>query len=260
MPMVKTDNAEIYYESHGEGQAIVLSHCAAGNTLAWWQQVAHFAPTHKVITFDHRGWGRSRCEHEYRRASYFAEDMSAVMDEVGVESAAVVCQSMGGWSGMQFTLANPERVSCIVLSCSPAGVQTPGAIRAMQAPPPSQTGNAQEPVPWNEPHLALAADAFDRIPDRAFLYPQLSALNPPFADVGLGELRISQEDLEGFSIPSLVIAGAQDRIFSLDVMKEVSQDIPQARFHVIPNAGHSPYFETPDAFNQVVSEFIAENT
>ncbi len=80
---------------------------------------------------------------------------------------------------------------------------------------------------------------------------QLSALNPPFADVGLGELRISQEDLEGFSIPSLVIAGAQGRIFSLDVMKEVSQAIPQARFHVIPNAGHSPYFETPEVFNQV---------
>lgn len=49
MPTVKTDNAEIYYESHGEGPAIVLSHCAAGNTLAWWQQVAHFASTYKFL-------------------------------------------------------------------------------------------------------------------------------------------------------------------------------------------------------------------
>ena len=80
MSLVKTDNAEIYYESHGEGPAIVLAHRAGGNTLVWWQQVAHFAPTHRVITFDHRGWGRSHCEPGYRGASYFAEDMRAVID------------------------------------------------------------------------------------------------------------------------------------------------------------------------------------
>ena len=55
MPIVNTDNAEIYYESHGEGPAIVLAHCAAGNTLVRWQQVAHFAPAHRVVAFDQRG-------------------------------------------------------------------------------------------------------------------------------------------------------------------------------------------------------------
>ena len=39
---VQTDNAEIYYESHGEGPAIVLAHCAGGNTLVWWNQVSRF--------------------------------------------------------------------------------------------------------------------------------------------------------------------------------------------------------------------------
>ncbi len=256
---VQTENAEIYYESHGEGPAIVLAHCAGGNSLVWWQQVVHFAPTHRVIAFDHRGWGRSRCELGHRRASHFAADMRAVMDDAGVERAAVVCQSMGGWTGMQFALANPERVSCLVLSCSPAGVQTPAAIRAMQTPPPSRAGNAEGIVPWNEPHIALAADAFERIPDRAFLYRQLSSLNPPFSDVGLGELRVGREELEGFSVSTLVIAGAQDRIFGLDVMTEVSQAIPGAAFHVIADAGHSPNVETPREYNEVVGRFIAEN-
>ncbi len=153
MSMVKTDNAEIYYESHGEGPAIVLAHCAGGNTLVWWQQMAHFAPAHRVIAFDHRGWGISHCEPGYRSASYFAEDMRAVIDEAGVERAAVVCQSMGGWTGMRFTLANPERVSCLVLSCSPAGVQTPAAIMAMETPPPSQAGNTPTPIPCHGTNL-----------------------------------------------------------------------------------------------------------
>ncbi len=257
---VQTENAEIYYESHGEGPAIVLAHCAGGNSLVWWQQVVHFAPTHRMIAFDHRGWGRSQCEPGHRRASHFAEDMRAVMDDAGVERAAVVCQSMGGWTGMQFALADPERVSCLVLSCSPAGVQTPAAIRAMQTPPPVRAGNAEGIVPWNEPHVALAADAFERIPDKAFLYRQLSSLNPPFSDVGLGELKVGREELEGFSIPALVIAGAQDRIFGLDVMTEVSQAIPGAAFHVIADAGHSPNVETPAEYNEVVGRFIVGNT
>ena len=259
MSMVNTDNAEIYYESHGEGPAIVLAHCAAGNTLVWWQQVAHFVPAHKVIAFDHRGWGRSRCEPGYRDATYFAEDMRAVLDEAGIERAAVVCQSMGGWTGMQFALANPERVSCLVLSCSPAGVQTPAAMRAMQTPPPGPAGVTQSQIPWNEPHMGLAADALDRIPDRAFLFRQLASLNPPFRDVGLRELRVGPEDMEGFSIPTLVIAGKQDRIFGLDVMTEVSQAIPHAQFHIIRDAGHSPRFETPGEFNSVVGDFIARH-
>ena len=55
------------------------------------------------------------------------------MDDVGVERAAVVCQSMGGWTGMQFTLANPGRVSCLVLSGTPGGVETPAVVRAREA-------------------------------------------------------------------------------------------------------------------------------
>ena len=131
--------------------------------------------------------------------------------------------------------------------------------RRRQTPPPGRAADAEGPVPWNEPHLALAVDAFERIPERAFLYRQLSSLNPPFSDVSLGELKVGQEELEGFSIPTLVIAGAQDRIFGLDVMTEVSQAIAGAGFHVIADAGHSPNVETPGEFNEVVGGFIAEN-
>ena len=127
---------------------------------------------------DWRGWGRSHCEPRYRKASYFAEDILAVMDETGVERAAIVCQPMGGWTGMRFALANPERVSCIVLSCSPAGVQTPAFIKAMQVPLSGHPNSTQGPILWDEPHVALAAGAFDRIPDKAFLFRQVSSLDP----------------------------------------------------------------------------------
>ena len=134
MPFVNTNNAQIYYETHGEGSPIVLAHGAGGNTLVWWQQIAHFAADYKVVAFDHRGWGRSKCAPEHKHARHFAADMQAVMDAAGVDRAAIVCQSMGGWTGMQFTLANPARVSCLVLSGTPGGVQTPCRNRSARCP------------------------------------------------------------------------------------------------------------------------------
>ena len=147
MPFVNTDNAKIYYETHGEGPPVVLAHGAGGNTLVWWQQIAHFARRHKVLAFDHRGWGRSQCAPEHKHARYFADDMRAVMDDAGVERAAVICQSMGGWTGMQFTLANPERVSCLVLSGTPGGVQTPSVVKAREARARGRTIDLDRPDP-----------------------------------------------------------------------------------------------------------------
>ena len=260
MPFVNTDNAKIYYETHGEGSPIVLAHGAGGNTLVWWQQIAHFARRHTVLAFDHRGWGRSQCAPEHKHARYFADDMRAVMDDAGVERAAIVCQSMGGWTGMQFTLAHPDRVSCLVLSGTPGGVQTPAVMKAREARAQSRTNALDRPIPWNESHLALASDAFDKDAAMAFLYRQMSGLNPPIGDTGTGEIGVAPDALGDYAIPTLMVAGAQDRIFPLAVLKEVSQVIPGAQLHIVESAGHSPYFETAAEFNAVVGAFIGEHS
>ena len=56
-----------------------------------------------------------------------------------------------------------------------------------------------------------------------------------------------------------MIAGAQDRIFPLAILEEVSRVIPGAQLHTIAEAGHSPYFETAEEFNNVVGAFISEH-
>ena len=160
---------------------------------------------------------------------------------------------------MQFTLAHPERVSCLVLSGTPGGVATPAVIAARDARARSRTIDLDRPIAWNEPHLALAPDAFDKNAAMAFLYRQMSGLNPPIGDTGTGEIGVLPSSLSGYSIPTLMVAGAQDRIFPLDALKEVSQVIPGARLHVVETAGHSPYFEAATEFNGVVGQFIGEH-
>jgi pimeloyl-ACP methyl ester carboxylesterase len=257
MPVVQRPQAAIYYEVCGDGPPLVFAHGAGGNTLVWWQQVPQFARRHRVLTFDHRGFGRSPCADGHAQARHFADDLTAVLDHAGIDRAALVCQSMGGWTGMQLARARPDRVAALVLSGTPAGVLTPSVLGALQGI--VQAAARMDRVPaWNEPHSALAADVFERDPERGFLYAQLSALNPPgaLARLALDEVMTDPGALADWSIPTLLVGGEQDGLFPPDVLAGVAAAIPGARLEVLPYAGHSPYFETPDEFNRVVGEFL----
>jgi pimeloyl-ACP methyl ester carboxylesterase len=257
MPVVSRREAAIYYETCGDGPPLVFAHGAGGNTLVWWQQVPHFASRYRVLTFDHRGFGRSRCDAGAELARYFADDLAAVLDHAGIERAAIVCQSMGGWTGLQLALKRPERVAALVLSGTPAGILTPKVRRALAALAQAALQMNRTPG-WNEPHPALAADIFTRDPARGFLYGQLAALNPSIdlARRGLQEVTVDPADLAAWTIPTLVVAGEHDRLFAPDVLREVAAVIPGAGFEMIPTVGHSPYFEAPEEFNRAVEEFL----
>lgn len=257
MPFVQRPHAAIYYEVAGDGPALVLAHGAGGNTLVWWQQVAHFAARRRVVTFDHRGFGRSSCESGQEQGRHFAGDLAAVLDDAGIERAALVCQSMGGWTGLQFARAHPDRVAALVLSGTPGGLLTPRVLAAL----PQLASRAAQMLAtpaWNEPHPALAPDIFRRDPDRGFLYAQIAALNPPgaLAHAALHELSVDPSELAGWTIPTLVIAGEQDLLFPPDVLADVAAAIPGAEYAMIPVVGHSPYFEAPGAFNRLVEQFF----
>ena len=95
-------------------------------------------------------------------------------------------------------------------------------------------------------------------PARGFLYAQLAGLNPPggLARLALQEVMTDPAALAGWSIPTLLIGGENDRLFAPSVLREVAAAIPGARFVEIPLVGHSPYFEAPDQFNRTVAGFL----
>lgn len=259
MPFVERPTAAIWYEVAGDGPPLVFAHGAGGNTLVWWQQVPHFAPRHRVVTFDHRGFGRSTCRPGHEQARHFADDLAAVLDAAGIARAVLVCQSMGGWTGLQLARAQPQRVAALVLSGTPAGIVTPAVLQALAAIGAAAAAALADP-PWDQPHPALAADLCARDPARAFLYNQLAALNPPggLGRIALHEVMTDPAELAGWAIPTLLIAGQHDRLFAPAVLREVADAIPGSRFAELPVAGHSPYFETPQAFNALVEGFLGE--
>jgi pimeloyl-ACP methyl ester carboxylesterase len=69
--------------------------------------------------------------------------------------------------------------------------------------------------------------------------------------------RIDPEELKTYSTPTLVISGEEDALFPTQAIREIAELIPDAELKTIPGSGHSPYFEVPEIFNQVVDEFLS---
>ena len=255
MAYVKRSNATLYYEVHGDGPALVFAHGAGGNTLIWWQQLPWFARSRRVVTFDHRGFGRSACAPADFHAREFAGDLRAILDAAGIERAALVCQSMGGWTGLRAALAFPERVACLVLSGTPGGVLTPRVLEAFARIGRIAAGEGIRGGP------ALAPDFPARQPELAHLYDQIGALNPGLPPAGLATLaqaRVEPAELAGYAVPTLMISGEHDQLFPPDALKEAAAQIPGCRLVSFPGSGHSPYFEDAPRFNRLVAEFLGE--
>jgi 3-oxoadipate enol-lactonase len=258
MPYAQTSDAEIYYEATGQGPAVVFAHGAGGNRMSWWQQVPHFETNRRVVRIDHRGFGRSLCEPEAFHPKHFANDLIAVLDREEIVKAALVCQSMGGWTGMRVALEHSDRLGCLVLCGTPGGVLTPEVAKAA-ASLGSRLG--QDGIRGN---AALAPDFPAREPELAFLYDAINGLNTALDPKLLGRMfdeegRIDSSRLAALEVPTLFIAGEHDQLFPPAALRSVAALIDGSDFVQMPGCGHSTYFEDPRSFNRIVGQFLEKH-
>ncbi len=108
-------------------------------------------------------------------------------------------------------------------------------------------------------HPALGKAFRERDPAGAFLYQQMASLNePPPASIGprLLASRWPLERVRALRVPTCFVVGAEDPIFPPDLVREAARQVEGAAVHVVPQSGHSPYYEFPDAFNALLLAFV----
>lgn len=258
MPFLHANEIDLYYEVHGEGPALVLGHGAGGNHLVWWQQVPHFAQHHRVITYDHRGFGLS---HDVpggpgRRA--FPLDLHALLDHLAVDQFAMVAHSMAGRTVTPFIRLFPNRVRALVLSGTLGGAVNDD-VRAIQA------AHAKTVAGQTLRQRSLAPATEIARADLAYLYRSLNRLNPKRSkqflapQPGLLSWRGSSMPLlQTAGIPLLFMVGEHDMIVPPAALRAAHEAMPDSTFVEIADAGHSVYFEQPEAFNRAVDAFLRE--
>ncbi len=257
----------------GSGPPVVFIHGLSGSWQNWLEQLPVFAREHRVVAFDLPGFGGSAMPGEQISISGYGRWVDTLLDRLGVQSAAVVGNSMGGFIGAELAIRYPERVERLVL-ISAAGLSIEhmrnehvlAALRTLENRLAAYTGwlGSRSDALTNRPRtrrliFAIVAHRPELLPGplvaeqvrgsgKPGFVPALDALtNYPIRD-RLGEI----------ACPALIVWGANDRLIPARDADEFERLIPNARKVVWPETGHVAMLERPEAFNRLLAAFLAE--
>jgi len=262
---LKRPFGNLYYEVSGSGPALLFAHGLGGNHLSWWQQVGHFAPRYTCVTFAHRGFAPSDPVPGGPDATDYAGDLAALIDHLKFSDVRLVAQSMGGWTMLDYAIAQPARVKALVLSSTSGTLDRRGCDPSGGSAYDAWLKDAEAKIAAGATrgiHPAMGAPAAERSPALHLLYRSIDDMAgiPDKEKVRAGLRRTAKRtlaDLKDFRVPTLLIAGGEDVVFPPFLASAIAAALPCGEAHLIPHAGHSPYFEQAATFNGLVEAFLA---
>lgn len=242
------DGAGIAWRSTGEGEPLLLVSGQAVDSSSWDSVAPAFAESFRVITFDHRGTGRSEggTDEAYSTRS-FARDALAVLDDAGVDRAHVYGHSMGGRVAQWLAIDAPDRVAALVLGATTAGDEG-GVPRSPEATADLASGDPDRLA------RLFFADGHRREDAEAF-FDQKATTRAKRLHRQASRAHDTWDLLGQISEPTLVIHGADDEMTPPGNAEVVAERIPDSRLVLLPGARHGYYLEHPEA-TEVVVDFL----
>ena len=249
MPYLPVGASKLYYETTGEGPAIVFAHGVGGNHASWFNQIPVFARSYCVVTFDHRGFG---CSTDVERSgrSAFVSDLCALLDHLEIDRAVLIGQSMGGGTAIAFAAAHPDRVRALAIASSLHAIAEPIDVASLMNAARASTAGLDQ--------LDRVLDAGFRAanPAQAVLYSAIASLNEMDRHTLTGDWpTLVPVERIGAGKPVLFLAATRDPIFPVEAIRRVHASVPGAFLTEI-DAGHSAFFEAAAAFNDSILSFL----
>ena len=257
MPVVELPGVHLWYhDSGGNGIPVVFMHAASGTGDSWVYQLPAFtAAGYRCITYDRRGWGRSRPTPTGEQPGYVSDDLQGLAAHLRLDRFHLAATAAGGIGGLDYTLAHPERVRSLVVADSIGGLQDPEYLEVQHRlrPPEIQA----LPVELRE----LSAGYRGTDPDGTRRWIEIERASRPGGSHGPGQpLRqpMTYSRLETLRVPALVLVGEADLLSPPALMRLLAAHIPNCQFATIPEAGHGAHWEQPEIWNRIVVEFISQ--
>ncbi|QYU67348.1 chlorophyll synthesis pathway protein BchC [Leptolyngbya sp. 15MV] len=252
-------DCRLAYEVTGEGPAIVFAHGLGGNLMSWWQQVAHFAPRHRCVSFSHRGFFPSSVPDGGPDPAKYAADLAALVDHLALGDVRIVCQSMGGWTGVEYALLRPGRVKALVLGAT-IGTLDPRAVAGAETG--RDTAAARVDLLARGINPAAGARMAEEQPALHHLYNHIYNLSAGFDREAvrrkLYAMRIRPpSDFAAAQCPVLFIPSEEDVVLAYSGAA-MAAATPNARAATLRKAGHSGHFERAREFNALVEAFFED--
>ncbi len=255
----------------GEGEPIVFVHGLGGSWQNWLEQLPVFADEHRVVAFDLPGFGESPLPREEISVPAYALMVQGLLDALGIETATVVGNSMGGLISAELAVTAPERVARLAL-VSPAGI--PLDYRPRQLP----RILVLFPLVSRIAHwVGAEADAAASRRRLRYVLMRFVADHPEtmaaplvaeqLRGVGKAGFLLALEALVEYSIrerladiacPTLIVWGDHDHVLPARHADIFANAIPRARKVILAETGHVAMLERPAEFNALLAELLRE--
>ena len=244
-----------YWDTGGDGEPIVLLHPASGSALVWLYQQPVFAKAgYRVIAYSRRNYYNSDLAPENNPGTA-SDDLQNLVEFLRLDKIHLVSSAAGGSVAADYALSHPERLLSLTVSSNNLAAAN-GYIAATAA--------------------QIRTKEWDDLP-RWFreLGPSYRATNPAgvakwtelnhISETGKGARQklvniVTPAKLETLRARTLLMTGGADMFTPPSIMRMIATHVPDNELVIVPECGHSPYWEQPEFFNRIVLGFIAKHT
>jgi pimeloyl-ACP methyl ester carboxylesterase len=256
------------------GSPLVFVHGLSGSWPNWLEQLPMLAAEHRVLALDLPGFGHSPMPASRISISGYARMLDRLLDQLDIDAAAIVGNSMGGFIGAELAIAFPQRVERLVL-ISAAGISThghPGTVRAVPtlrrlervlaastAWMASKSDTVARRARLRNATLSLVVHHPSRLPAALAAEQLHGAGKPGFMQALEATLDYDfHERLPEIACPTLIVWGERDRLIPVRDADAFAELIGNSRRVIFKDTGHMAMLERPAAFNALLQEFLSE--
>ena len=265
--VVLGDGTKMHYEEAGTGETILLLHGFAASSSSWSAAIPALAHGHHVLAPDMPGFGFSdKPDVEYGN-DLFVAATHEFLEKMGIARAILVGNSMGGGIAVQYVRKYPEQVSRLVLIDTAGVAEGFNTYQTLfklifnpltEILPPNRTmvGLILKDVLYHDAGKVTAS----QIDQYYRPYTTAGAMRAATKTMDSFSGHFPESDFTGIGVPTLILWGANDRIFPVDTSETLLRLIPHSKREILSECGHTPQEEQPTGFLESLTRFLDSDT
>jgi pimeloyl-ACP methyl ester carboxylesterase len=238
---IEHEGARIWYAAYGSGLPVILLHGGLGHSGNWGYQVpALIESGYRTVVIDSRGHGRSTRDEQLYTYERLASDVSAVMDALQIERAALVGWSDGACTALILADQAPARVAGVFFfACN----MDPSGTKEFDFGPLVERCFNRHVKDYNQ--LSPTPDQFGAFSEAVGL---MQRTQPNY----------SADDLARIDVPVAVVHSEHDEFIRREHAEYLARSLAKAEFVYLPGLSHFAPLQRPDLFNAVMLAFLAK--
>lgn len=244
---------------------LLMTHGITGHAEAYVRNLQAHAEHFNVYAIDFIGHGYSSKPEHPLEIPHYLDQVTAVLDTLGVDKAYFSGESLGGWVTARFAQLYPERVEKIVLNTMGGTMANPKVMErlytlSMEAAKDPSWERVKARLEWLMADPTMVTD--DLIRTRQAIFEQDDWLKAAESNMALQDLEtrrrnmISDDDLRAIQAEALVVWTTKDPSGPVDEGRRIAGLIPNGRLAVMEECGHWPQYEDAETFNRIQLDFL----